>query len=235
MKQHGRAITPFRAGRLLWGAMRNVWYSKAFQRTVIFGLNAVRTFSFNGRSYRYFQHRYNDAWRNERTIEVPIVRHFLSQAPDGRTLEIGNVLSHYGRIRHEVLDKYEQWPGVLNEDVVELKGEPAYDKIISISTFEHVGRDEQREQPEKVRFALERVHAVLKQGGRACLTFPVGWNRELDRLTDVRSPLLGTLSFMRRASFWNRREECSWDMIREARVNRPYPCANGVVIAQACK
>jgi hypothetical protein len=34
-------------------------------------------------------------------------------------LEVGNVLSHYFPVHHDVLDKYEKAKGVINEDVVE--------------------------------------------------------------------------------------------------------------------
>jgi hypothetical protein len=38
-----------------------------------------------------------------------------------------------------VLDKYEQAPGVINEDVVSFSPPQKYDLIVSVSTLEHVG------------------------------------------------------------------------------------------------
>src|SRR5579872_7186960 len=75
------------------------------------------SFEFRGKTYLYFWHRYNATWRNERAVEIPIAREFIAQSRGGNVLEVGNVLSHYGPVQHDVLDKYEKAEGVINEDV----------------------------------------------------------------------------------------------------------------------
>ena len=42
-------------------------------------------------------------------------------------LEIGNVLSHYFKWDHDVVDKYEKVEGVINEDVVDFRPSKKYD------------------------------------------------------------------------------------------------------------
>jgi hypothetical protein len=80
---------------------------------------ASRTFTFQGEVYRYFYHPYNITWRNERAVEVPIVWKIVNKYVGRNVLEVGNVLSHYFPVHHDVLDKYEKAKGVINEDVVE--------------------------------------------------------------------------------------------------------------------
>jgi len=73
-------------------------------------------FSFNGKWYYYFHNRYNFTWADERTVEVPIVWDIVRAHRGKRILEVGNVLSHYFPVKHAVLDKYEKFKGVMNED-----------------------------------------------------------------------------------------------------------------------
>lgn len=104
-----------------------------------------RTFDFNGMPFHYFAHRYNGAHLSERTIEVPIMRSFIA----GKVLEVGNVLNHYFPFEHEVADKFEKADGVINCDIRDFRSESRYDRVLSISTLEHVGWDERpKESPE---------------------------------------------------------------------------------------
>ena len=78
---------------------------------------AKRGFTFSDKTLPLFYHRYNMTWANERAVEVPIAREYLSQHTGQRVLEVGNVLSHYGEVDHVVLDKFERDKGVVNEDL----------------------------------------------------------------------------------------------------------------------
>ncbi len=80
-----------------------------------------KSFTFQGKTYPNFYHRYNIPWKNERTVEIPIVRDIIKDIEEDRILEVGNVLSHYFYVEHDVVDKYEKAEGVINEDVVNFK------------------------------------------------------------------------------------------------------------------
>jgi glycosyltransferase involved in cell wall biosynthesis/SAM-dependent methyltransferase len=150
-----------------------VWYCKAFKQS--------RTFTFNGREHHYFYHPYNLAWRNERTIEVPIASELLLAHEGQSILEVGNVLGHYIDSDHDVLDKYEEAEGVTNEDVVDFNPGKNYDLILSVSTLEHVGWDEVPRDPGKVAAAVNNMASLLAPGGEFMATVPLGFNQELDR------------------------------------------------------
>ena len=80
-----------------------------------------RTFLFNGKRYKYFQHKYNTTWRTERAVEIPIVWKLVKNNKKKNILEVGNVLSHYFPVNHDILDKYEHEPDVINQDVVDFQ------------------------------------------------------------------------------------------------------------------
>lgn len=188
-----------------------------------------RTFLVGGRRYRYLVRRYNSTWRSERVVEVPVVWDLVEQARGARVLEVGNVLRHYFPVAHHCVDKYERAPGVLNVDVVDYKADP-YDLIVSISTLEHVGWDEDPREPGKVLRAIQNLRSLIAPGGRLVVTLPIAFNPYVDE-----SLKEGRIAFdrhlcLRRVSRDNRWEETAWDQAMAARFDTPFRRINAVVI-----
>ena len=138
------------------------------------------SFTFGGRSYPYRYHPYKFTWVTERAVEVPIVQAIVDEHRGARILEVGNVLGRYAPQDHLVVDKYEDRPGVVNRDVMDLADLGEFDLIVAISTLEHVGVDEEPRDPGKAVEALRRLQGMLAPGGRLVLTVPVGYHRGLD-------------------------------------------------------
>ena len=195
------------------------------------GFASLARFTFEGRKYRYFYHWYNATYWNERAVEVPIVWEIVKSHDGKRILEIGNVLSHYYAVHHTIVDKYEISPRVINEDVVALRLEgKKYDLIISISTLEHVGLDEDSREALKPLRAIENLRQVLADGGMIVVTIPMGHNPHLDTvLLESRIPFTRRLC-LKRISRDNRWQQVDWDQIGYAKYNAPFPFANGLVI-----
>lgn len=148
-----------------------------------------KTFQFNGTDYFYFSRKYNTTFLNERAVEIPIIIHFIKKYKDKRILEIGNVLSHYFDFDFDIVDKYEKHQGVINVDIIDFNCSEKYDLIVSISTFEHIGYDENIRygtsednniQPNSVLRAIEKTKTLLKPGGVFVFTIPLGFNSFLD-------------------------------------------------------
>lgn len=200
------------------------WYTRAFR--------SRRTFLFQGKRYRYLYRRYSSAWRSERVVEVPIIRDVLAQYAGRNVLEVGNVLSHYFPVTHDRLDKYERAAGVVNEDIVDFRPAKRYDLIVSISTLEHVGWDEDPRDPDKVLGALDALRRLASPGGRILVTLPMAYNPELDaRLRD------GRIAFARRGCLQrvsrdNRWAEVEWAEIEHARFDTPFRRINGLVVLE---
>lgn len=194
-------------------------------------LRQDRRFTFQGERLPYFLHRYNNTYRNERAVEVAVARWFLTREDNGRLLEVGNVLSHYGLTGHTVVDKYEPGEGVINADVVDYKPDELFDTVVTLSTLEHVGWDEEPREPEKVFAAFDAVRAFLAPGGRLLVTIPIGYNATLDdglrggRLTfDEEIWLLRTT----RTNDWR---ECDREEALAAKYGHPFPAANALYVA----
>jgi SAM-dependent methyltransferase len=196
-------------------------------------LNLVRRhqrFSFDGKLYPYFIFRHNTPFNSERIVEVPIFKEIIAGHQGSVILEIGNVLSNYLSFPHDIVDKYEKSGGVLNEDIISYSPGKQYDLVVSISTFEHVGFDEDPTDPQKVGVAIEHCKSLLKPGGRLMFSIPVGHNRNLEELLFNGSIATDRLLGMKRISRLNKWKEVRPEKIRKARYNKPYRFANAILV-----
>jgi len=165
-------------------------------------------------------------------VEIPIIQEWLTQYRGRRILEVGNVLSHYFEVDHDVVDRYERGKNVINTDVTEFNTNKKYDLIISISTLEHIGwfwYEEPRNYG-KVLVAIEKLRSMLAEGGKMVVTIPVGYNFKLDELIDRGEIEFTQMYCMKRISRDNRWVEVSWDEVKHMEYDTPYPGANGLVI-----
>lgn len=193
-------------------------------------LHLQGTFKFNGEEFSYFIHSYNFTWRNERTIEIPIIRRVVSDNAGKDILEIGNVLSHYFNISHDVLDKYEKDNKVINEDIVDFKSKKKYDLIISISTLEHIGWDESVKDSQKVFRAIKKMKSFLKKKGKIMITIPLGYNSIIDQNIKNNQLYFSEKFLLIRTSKKNTWRQSPWSLIKNIKYNDPFPYANGVVL-----
>ncbi|MCW4020882.1 MAG: class I SAM-dependent methyltransferase [Candidatus Bathyarchaeota archaeon] len=189
-----------------------------------------RTFTVQGDGFQYFYHIYNTTWANERAVEVPIIWKTVRKYRGKRVLEVGNVLSHYFFVTHDVLDKCEQSEVVINQDVVDFRPAKNYDLIVSISTLEHVGWDEIPREPMKILHALDNLKKILASGGKMIITLPVGHNPELDRLLRESKIDFSRRICLKRISLDNKWIEVGWNNIANAKIGHPFPRANGLVV-----
>lgn len=209
-------------GELVRRATASLWYYRL--------VKSAATFTYQGDTYRYFYHRYNSTWKTERAVEVPIIWRLAQRYQGRRILEVGNVLAHYFPVTHDIVDKYERAAGVINEDIVDFQSATPYDLIVSISTIEHVGWDEQPREPEKLLRAIDSLRRLVAPGGLIVLTLPLAYNLAMDeylRAGRLRFPQQGCLQ---RVSADNRWAEVDWSAIQAAEFNRPFRGINGLLI-----
>ena len=163
---------------------------------------------------------------------MPIFQKILADTSAKKILEIGNALSHYQPIEHAVLDKYEVAPDVINQDLVKFSPKRKFDLILSISTFEHIGVDEEPRQPKKAILALRKVRTLLAKHGLAYISIPLGYNSLLDRLIFDDSKLFTAKWFLKRNSWLNTWSEAELTEVKNSRYGSPFPNANAVFIGQ---
>ena len=186
-------------------------------------------FRFDGWTYPYFYHWHNTTWASERCIEVPIAFRFIHGSDD--VLEVGNVLRHYIPIQYMCVDKFET--GFSDVDRCDIRDfrENEFDRIVSISTFEHIGFDDDPDE-DAIIDALYHCRSLLRPGGRMLITASLDYNPAFDSL--VRSNALGlNQSFMRKTKGgdW---VQCGQDEALKCK-RRVYPTATFIGTAMKTK
>ena len=143
------------------------------------------------------------------------------------------MLGHYGKHDHAVLDKYETSAGVINEDITTWQTEERFDLILSISTFEHIGFDDDAAggSADKILGAIAACRKLLNSQGRLAITVPLGYNPDLDRLIERNK--LGE----DRGWFLLRHGPREWKVVARHQAlgtpfGRPFPFANALLVAE---
>jgi hypothetical protein len=229
----------------IWNRAKQAQKDKGFFYIVLSGINLAlqlpfylyykicrssSKFELQGQTYYYFYaFKYNRTWKTERSIEIPIIREIIRLYQGKRILELGNVLSHYFPIQHDVLDKYEKTNGIINQDVVDFKPANNYDLIVSISTLEHVGWDETPRKPDKIVHAIRNLKSLLNYEGEMVVTMPLGYNFAMEELIKQGEIKFTELYYLKRTSL-SRWVEVRYEDIRSVKYGHPYPSANGLLI-----
>jgi SAM-dependent methyltransferase len=192
-----------------------------------------RSFQWDGVTIDYFYHRYNTTWANERAVEVPIAKRYLEGIEPANLLEVGNVMAHYGVLGHAIVDKYEPAAGIINEDIIDYAPGRKFELILSVSTFEHIGFDDDTSDRsgEKILKAIGRCRTLLGPKGRLVITVPLGYNPDLDLL--VKSKKLGCARdrYLYRTGFteW---KECDQATALDHPYMSAFPYANSLLFAE---
>ena len=166
-----------------------------------------------------------DLIRYERKVELPF---FSGIKHNGRTLQVGNVLKDPSFV---TVDKYEKSPGVINQDILDFTTKQKFPIIISISTLEHIGLNENPKDPEKILKVIKHIKKnLLQKGGLFFFSVPIGYNKNLDKFIAEDKLDLFTSSFLERITLSNEWKKATKEKTLTKRYNYPYICANGLMI-----
>ena len=203
---------------------------------LIVKMHPCHIFKVNDTLYDLFYHRYNLTWTKERAVEIPYAIKEIESCK-GNVLEVGNVMSHYFNPTWSIVDKYEIADGVINEDINTYKPKNKFDLIIAISTFEHIGWDEDGE-PDPFTSSVKIMESFnnlknncLNKKGRIVISIPIGWNPAIDKL------FLDNAFNFKRISYVARVGDREWvqtskDKAMTCVYGKPYPYANCIAIGE---
>ena len=157
---------------------------------------------------------------------------FVNEHENKKILEIGNVLSHYFYFDHVIVDKYEKGKGITNIDITEFNPNEKFNAIISISTIEHVGFDEEVKAPGKAFRAIEKVVKLLSENGYALITVPLGYNPEIDDIIRNETVNLhfSKIIYLKRISQLNSWVETTMEDAICRKYGDRYPNANSIAV-----
>ena len=192
------------------------------------------TFDYRGLRLPLTYHRYAATWSSERAVEITIAGEYLDRFAGKSVLELGNVTPHYFDVGHLILDKYETGSDsvpVINEDVVEFDTDRRFDLVISISTIEHIGFDDDGDSRQKIPLAISKCRSLLTPGGLFLLTVPLGYNPVLDELVATDELGCDRAAYIRREGplKW---AQCARNDALRCEYGRPFPYANCIMVAE---
>ena len=200
-----------------------IYYYKTFKSS--------ETFEFQRKKYHYFFHRYCTTWRNERAVVVPIIWDILNGSEDKskNILEVGNMLSYYFKVDHDIVDKYEIIDGVINEDIVDFTPKKKYDIIFSLMSLQCVGLYESPQEPRKFLRAIENLKTMLAKGGQILIFHGLGESKEADELLKSGALKFKKLFYLKRICGYNWKEVNGED-VKDLKYDFSIPTANGIVV-----
>lgn len=143
----------------------------------------AKTFLYNGKEYFLFQHHYNCGFytdkMTERALEMALAEIWLSQA-EGEVLEIGAVSPYYfPRAVNHICDPFDSHAKVdlhCSMFALDLHGK----NILSISTIEHIATGDYGVDIVENESSVLAFEKIVKEAKSCFITFPVGYNKELD-------------------------------------------------------
>lgn len=185
--------------------------------------------SLNYKKLPYFYHTYNVTWSNERRIEFPLIKYYMTGIESSKILELGNVLSHYVKTKHDIVDEYEYDPGIMNVDIMIYNPKKKYDLILSISTLEHVGVDGEKE-PGKALKTIRHLKTLLSQNGKIIFTIPIGYNKLLDKAIKNDPSFVSKAYYFKRVTSNNKWVEIDKKTAFTASYGFPYRWGNSIVL-----
>lgn len=182
---------------------------------VYYRIKSPKYFMYNEEIYEYdTSFWYNRTWQTERAVEIPIFKKILCNYQNKKILEVGNVLSHYMKVKHIIVDKFEKYHWVINEDIIKYKSYTKFDLIISISTLEHIERPD---------LAIDNMKSMLNKNGWIICSYPIGCNKILENIKMDRW-------YFKRVGMGYNWIQVESNQLNGVVYNHPYPCANGLVI-----
>ena len=188
-----------------------------------------KTFTFLNKKYKYFHHYINVTWRNERSVEIPIIWELVNQFQSKNILEVGNVLSNYYDVHHFILDKYDRTKGIIKQDAIDYQPKQKFDLIVSISTLEHVGWDETPKDHQKAIKAINHLKKLLTPKGKMVVTLPISYHPEIDKLVTQKKKVFTHQYYLKRIGKYVWRQATKKEVSR-TQYNHPYCNANGLII-----
>ncbi|MCK9409938.1 MAG: hypothetical protein M0R68_12480 [Bacteroidetes bacterium] len=189
------------------------------------------TYTVKGTVRNGFIHLYNNTFTNERCVEIPIICNLakIDTSTGDDVLEVGNVLSHYFPLSHDIVDKFEKGNNVINTDIVEYSPKKQYRAIVSISTFEHIGFDDDVIDQNKVIEAFNHAKTLLQQDGIVAITMPIGYNPHITQHLETNAFGFSEMIFLKRISKkqWI---ETSLSDVKNIKYDSPFPRGNAIVV-----
>lgn len=170
---------------------------------------------------------------SERVVEIAYVKNLYTMRKPNLILEVGNVTRNWFSIQNlVVVDKYEQdsQGSIINEDIEDFESLITFDMIISISTVEHIGYDEEIKDSQKPQRVIEKMIKLLNENGLLIITVPLNYNPAVDNLIKNKIIKFTEMVFLKRLNISNDWKQVGLDEAFNSIYDSPYQYANSIAI-----
>jgi len=199
--------------------------------------NSDWKFKFRNKTYKYFYHPRSYTYFNERAVEIPIFKNILDKFDNQKILEVGSTLCYYISKKYNVVDKYDVSNNIMNKDILNYNPREKYDLIISISTLEHVGWDEdiygkgkRIKDPKIFIRLLKHLKKLLSKNGVIIFSVPIGYNAYIDRCFRKKEYDFDKLYFLKRTSPFNTWKEAGYKEVKDLKHNNFFGYSRAIAI-----
>jgi hypothetical protein len=103
--------------------------------------------------------------------------------------------------------------------------------IVSISTLEHIGRDDDTNDPDKIFSVINNLRNCLSAKGLLIFSIPIGYNQSLDNNIFQGNININDKYYLQRKTKDNRWAEISEETAKLSQYNFPYRAGNAILIA----
>ena len=174
---------------------------------------------------------------SERAVEIPLAVDFLDRyIRDEDVLELGCVLPYYifTAPNHLVYDLLDPHPANTPKDLRDMTDRDFKTNIISISTIEHINLNDLGITQNSIT-AIDVLKRIRTNAKRYFVTFPLGYNPELDRY--VFDNVTEAVFVTRKSENKNDWETVSdrTSLTKEQKKFGGYCCANTACVVTSCR
>lgn len=136
-----------------------------------------RTFKIGSLELEYIREDTNSAWRNCRSVEVPLGGWFARKF-NNDIVEIGDVCWQYSIFNNwTVIDPGAVYPEAIRKSVFDMNFDGK--NFLSLSTFEHIGESSYNSGKKELHLAINALQKVIHESANYLITFPIGANYSL--------------------------------------------------------
>jgi len=122
-----------------------------------------------------------------------------------------------------VVDKYEIFPGVINQDIEDFRLCDKFGLIISISTIEHIGLDDSPKDLEKAIRVLKKLKTkFLEEDGIMLVSFPINYNEKISEMINKNKiSNFKIFCFKKTDQKYNLWEETTYEEVKDIKHSQP--------------
>lgn len=189
------------------------------------------SFIFNNQTIQYYTKISSHLQQTERLVELGLVQKILEQHGENKNLiEIGCVSPYYFSTKHLVYDLQDTHPINIRKNAkdVDIRNK----NVLSISTVEHFNVSGYNISETEFLDPMRWIEQVIHISNKYFITFPLGFNKDLDKHLFASSINSTFLSRLTNSNIWIQKDITELTLNDKTYDFNYITCANSISIIQ---